>query len=206
MLVDVQRLLLNFEIYSIINKKNGRYNGRHHLSYRLTIGGDGSDRNYIENIGFCGAKSKLLPLVLDKKINSTSILSNLPPEWRKFIDIPKYHIRKHGIRIDNKYRTSLQKAQAVAEFVGNEAGDNGGAIAVGGATGSTALFEDCTFRDNQAGDDGGAFFVVNFARDGGFASFRNNTLTGNTAGRDGGAVHNQQWLLENGGRVLFNDN
>jgi hypothetical protein len=93
-----------------------------------------------------------------------------------------------------------------AEFRGNQADNNGGAIATQGPETSRAFMNHNIFVGNTAENHGGAIYIGDFADQGGFASFVGNTLTGNVAGSRGGAIYNEYYMVNWGGRVLFDDN
>lgn len=116
---DIQRLLLRFGIVAALQKKNGRYKGERHESWRLRIGGVDASRVYAEKIGFVGIKQTRLLTMLASREASENGVDTVPAEWRSLL--PKREVGKqdgnglrgaHGIRVDNKNSTSWRKAKA----------------------------------------------------------------------------------------------
>ena len=87
LLEDISTLLLRFNIVSVLKLKNGTYNGRRHVSWRLSVRGD-MVLLFRQNIKFKGEKNNVLDDICNKLNNrkfSRSWINVVPPEWRSYL-------------------------------------------------------------------------------------------------------------------------
>ncbi len=101
-----------------------------------------------------------------------------------------------GGSIDNFVGTFNQVVAINCTFVGNEAGDAGGAIFTGGVN-NTATFINCTFTQNYAAEAGGALYIEGPT---GVVSIVNSTVVGNSTDLVAGGMY----ILESNSTLLIN--
>ena len=122
LLLDVQRLLLIFGVFSTLRVKHGKYKGEVHTSYRLAIVGKDMITFY-ENIPVIGKKREKLKAVCEVIKNKSHYPEHeaIHRDWRKWIKSSTYALRKNGFAVEKPYKvgTAKQVVARVAEFEDN---------------------------------------------------------------------------------------
>jgi len=121
LLVTVQDVLARFGIVSTISRKRGMYRKKHHLSWRLTIRGDGLDRfrNIVRPRG--DKADRIDSLDCGGGDGNGAKLDLFPDElWRPHVKATGLSLRQQGLRIDTKNRISRPKLRRLAELDDND--------------------------------------------------------------------------------------
>lgn len=122
LLLDVQRLLFTFGIFSVLRIKHGKYKGEVHTSYRLTIFGKDTIAFY-ERIPVVGKKREQLKEVCEviKGKNHYPEYEAIPKDWKKWIKSNSSTLRKNHLRVDKPYKvgTAKQVVEKIADFENN---------------------------------------------------------------------------------------
>ena len=124
LLSDVQSLLSRLGIYSKIQPKKGRYNGRQHLSWRLVINGQDLV-TFADSVPVIGSKGIKLQEVADKVRGRRHFpeYEAIPNGWQQYLKMGKGWHRSHTkVRVDKKYSQGTARliVQKIAEAENNE--------------------------------------------------------------------------------------
>lgn len=122
LLLDVQRLLFTFGIFSMLRVKHGRYKGEVHTSYRLTIVGK-DVISFYKQIPVVGKKREQLKEVCEaiKDKDHYPEYEAIPKDWRNWIKSSTYVLRKNNFRVEKRYKigTAKQVVEKLADFENN---------------------------------------------------------------------------------------
>jgi len=124
LLSDVQILLTRLGIYSKIQPKKGRYNGKPHSSWRLLINGQDLV-TFADSISVLGTKGIKLQEVADKVRGRRHFpeYDAIPNGWQQYLKLGKGWHRSHTkVRVDKKYAqgTARHIVQKIVEIENNE--------------------------------------------------------------------------------------
>lgn len=119
LLADVQALLARCSINGVLAEKRGRYNGKPHLSWRLTLRG-GDLRTFREQYTGTSRKTEAL-LETNTGGYGGGRLDLVPHQvWRKRVTISQRQGRAMGVRFDAIRAISKDKVRRIAEACGSE--------------------------------------------------------------------------------------
>lgn len=124
LLDDVQSLLLRFGVLSRVRRKNGRYRGRVHRSWRLVITGAEALARFRASVPMVGAKGRKLDALALAKAHPGLNFDLVPNAFRDLlIETPHWHKEHSGVSLDQQSRrgTTRDVVRRAAFAEGNPA-------------------------------------------------------------------------------------